>query len=167
MKNGSIKASISSAAPIYCSTLMQDGAPKDILNDLPVNPRVAKQIIEDELNLDGNPSLNMASFVTTWMEQEAEDLMVLGMRKNFIDLDEYGQTAEIHNRCVKILANLYNAPPTAENIPHPGTGCVGSSEAIMLSGLAMKWRWKKRRQEAGLPCDKPNIVFGANVQVCM
>lgn len=98
------------------------------------------------------------------MEPEADDLMVEGLRKNYIDLDQYPQTAEIHNRCVQILANLYHAP-LAPGEQATGTGCIGSSEAIMLAGLAMKRRWRDRRIAAGLPYDKPNMVFGSNVQV--
>lgn len=99
------------------------------------------------------------------MEPEADDLMVEGMKKNYIDLDQYPQTAEIHNRCVQILANLYHAP-LKEGEQATGTGCVGSSEAIMLAGLAMKRKWRDRRIAAGLSYDKPNIICGSNVQVC-
>lgn len=108
--------------------------------------------------------LKLASFVTTYMEPEADDLMVDGLRKNYIDLDQYPQTAEIHNRCVTMLANLYHAP-LKDHEKGTGTGCVGSSEAIMLAGLAMKRRWKDRRIAAGLPYDNPNMVMGSNVQV--
>jgi glutamate decarboxylase len=99
------------------------------------------------------------------MEPEAEDLMVEGLRKNYIDMDQYPQTAEIHNRCVQMLANLYHAP-LAPGEKATGTGCIGSSEAIMLAGLAMKRKWKDHRIAAGLPYDKPNMIFGSNVQVC-
>lgn len=99
------------------------------------------------------------------MEPEADDLMVEGLRKNYIDLDQYPQTAEIHNRCVQILANLFHAP-LEPGQKATGTGCIGSSEAIMLAGLAMKRKWRDRRKAAGLAFDKPNMVFGSNVQVC-
>ena len=127
-------------------------------------PRVAHQLIQDEMTLDGNPKMNLASFVTTYMEPEADDIMMHGLHKNFIDLDEYPQTAEIHNRCVQILANLYHAPLQSGE-KATGTGTVGSSEAIMVASLAMKRRWKARRIAQGLPHDTPNMVFGANVQV--
>ena len=125
-------------------------------------PRTAFQIIHDELMLDGNARLNLATFVTTWMEPEAELLMAECASKNMIDKDEYPQTAEIERRCVSILGHLWHATG-------PGaTGCstTGSSEACMLGGLALKWRWRERRQKAGLPADRPNLVMGANVQVC-
>ncbi len=73
-------------------------------------PAAAYQIIHDELNLDGNPALNLASFVTTWMEPEADKLMTESFGRNYIDADEYPQTTEIHNRCVNMLARLFNAP---------------------------------------------------------
>lgn len=133
------------------------------MNETSMDPRAAQRIIEDELALDGNPALNLASFVTTYMDTEAEELMMQGMRKNFIDLDEYHQTAELHNRCVAILANLFHAPPQPG--PAVGTGCVGSSEAIMLAVLALKWKWKSWKQKFGdKDISRPNLVFGSNVQ---
>jgi glutamate decarboxylase len=123
----------------------------------------AFQIIHDELMLDGNARLNLATFVTTWMEPEAERLMAECSPKNMIDKDEYPQTAEIEFRCVNMLARLWHASSDEE-----ATGCstTGSSEACMLGGLALKWRWRQRRVAAGLPADKPNLVMGTNVQVC-
>ena len=125
-------------------------------------PRTAFQIIHDELMLDGNARLNLATFVTTWMEPEAETLMAECASKNMIDKDEYPQTAEIERRCVNILARLWHAKGSS------ATGCstTGSSEACMLGGLALKWRWRQRRIHAGLPAERPNLVMGANVQVC-
>jgi len=126
-------------------------------------PDVAYQIIHDELMLDGNARLNVATFVTTWMEPQAEKLMTECFDKNMIDKDEYPQTAELERRCVSILSRLWNAPEAAE-----ATGCstTGSSEAAMLGGLALKRRWQQRRSAEGKPIDKPNIVMGINVQVC-
>ena len=123
----------------------------------------AYEIVHDELLLDGNARLNLATFVTTWMEHEAEQLMAECSAKNMIDKDEYPQTAELERRCVNILADLWHAPEDGG-----ATGCstTGSSEACMLGGLALKWRWRQRRQAAGEPVDRPNLVMGANVQVC-
>ena len=125
--------------------------------------RAAYQLIHDELNLDGNPDLNLATFVTTWMEPEARKLIEETLNKNFIDHDEYPQTMVIHNRVVNMLARLFNSPDEADSV---GTCTIGSSEAIMLGLLAHKWNWKKRRQDEGKPFDKPNIVFSADVHVC-
>jgi glutamate decarboxylase len=128
-----------------------------------MDARVAYQIIHDELNLDGNPSLNLASFVTTWMEPEADKLLAETANKNLVDQDEYPQTEEIHQRVVSMMGRMFNAPKEA----HPvGTCTVGSSEAIMLGLLAHKWSWKKRRKAAGLSTDKPNVVFSADVHTC-
>ena len=137
--------------------------PRHALPDGEMPPDVAYQIIHDELMLDGNARLNVATFVSTWMEPQAEKLMAECFDKNMIDKDEYPQTAEIEARCVNILANLWHAPDADE-----ATGCstTGSSEAAMLGGLALKRRWQKRRAAEGKPADKPNLVMGINVQVC-
>ena len=137
--------------------------PRHALPEGELPPDVAYQIIHDELMLDGNARLNVATFVSTWMEPQAEKLMAECFDKNMIDKDEYPQTAEIEMRCVNILGNLWHAPDADE-----ATGCstTGSSEAAMLGGLALKRRWQKRRAAEGKPADKPNLVMGINVQVC-
>jgi glutamate decarboxylase len=142
---------------------LEDDVPMLRLPDVGMAPATAYQIIHDELMLDGNARLNLATFVTTWMEPEAERLMSECSPKNMIDKDEYPQTAEIERRCVNMLARLWNAPGDGD-----ATGCstTGSSEACMLGGLALKWRWRQRREAAGLPADRPNLVMGTNVQVC-
>src|SRR5262245_8500417 len=104
----------------------------------------------------------MATFVTTWMEPQADRLMAETFDKNMIDKDEYPQTAEIERRCVNIVASLFNAPDEGDAV---GVSTIGSSEAVMLAGLAMKWRWRARQQAAGRPTDRPNMVLGSNVQV--
>src|SRR5262245_32285217 len=126
-------------------------------------PDVAYQIIHDELMLDGNARLNVATFVSTWMEPQAEKLMAECFDKNMIDKDEYPQTAEIEMRCVNMLSRLWNAPAADE-----ATGCstTGSSEAAMLGGLALKRRWQQRRTAEGKPTDRPSLVMGINVQIC-
>jgi glutamate decarboxylase len=123
----------------------------------------AYQVVHDELLLDGNARLNLATFVTTWMERQGQQLMAECADKNMIDKDEYPQTAEIERRCVNILADLWQASPDELAT---GTSTTGSSEACMLGGLALKRRWRQRHIEAGLPVEHPNLVMGANVQVC-
>jgi glutamate decarboxylase len=137
--------------------------PRDRLPDGPLDPAVAYQIVHDELMLDGNARLNLATFVTTWMDQQAQTLMAECFDKNMIDKDEYPRTAELEQRCVRMLAHLWHAADP----DHP-TGCstTGSSEACMLAGLAMKRRWQHARRAAGRSTDRPNIVMGINVQVC-
>jgi glutamate decarboxylase len=148
-------------APIF--TLENGSIPRRELSDSELAPDVAYQIIHDELMLDGNARMNLATFVTTWMEPQAEKLMAECLDKNMIDKDEYPQTAELEMRCVNILSRLWHAPEAKQ-----ATGCstTGSSEAAMLGGLALKRRWQKRRAAAGEPTDRPNLVMGINVQVC-
>jgi glutamate decarboxylase len=124
---------------------------------------LAYEVITNELLLDGQARLNLATFVTTWMPSTAAKLMAETADKNMIDKDEYPQTAELEARCVNIIADLWNAPES-----ETATGCstTGSSEAAMLAGMALKWRWRARMREAGKPTDRPNLVMGANVQVC-
>ena len=134
-------------------------------------PDTALQVVRDELILDGNARLNLATFVTTWMEPQAERLMAECFSKNMIDKDEYPETAELERRCVSILAHLWHAPSVVPHAGHPdpgSTGCstTGSSEACMLGGMALLWRWRARRAAAGAPVSQPNLVMGANVQVC-
>jgi glutamate decarboxylase len=148
-------------APLYSQESKRIPRHKLPAEELPAD--VARQIVHDELMLDGNARLNVATFVTTWMEPQAEALMAECLDKNMIDKDEYPQTAALETRCVNILADLWHAPETRE-----ATGCstTGSSEAAMLAGLALKRRWRKQRLADGMPADRPNIVMGANVQVC-
>jgi glutamate decarboxylase len=136
-------------------------------------PGTAAQVVRDELLLDGNARLNLATFVTTWMEPQAQVLMTECLAKNMIDKDEYPQTAMLESRCVNILADLWHAPEGGD-----ATGCstTGSSEACMLAGMALLWRWRERRTAAKAPTGRrsasshptapPNLVMGTNVQVC-
>ncbi|KAF6005496.1 hypothetical protein F1559_005100 [Cyanidiococcus yangmingshanensis] len=126
---------------------------------------VAEGIITQELELDGNPALNLASFVTTRFDETTHKLCDRMLPVNWIDFDEYPQTVEIHNRCVNIIAHLFHAP-VADGDQAVGTSTVGSSEAIMLAVLAMKWRWRAARKAAGKDYARPNMVMGAEVQVC-
>jgi glutamate decarboxylase len=148
-------------APLY--SLESGRIPRHKLGEGELPPDIARQIVHDELMLDGNARLNVATFVTTWMEPQAEELMAECLDKNMIDKDEYPQTAALETRCVNILADLWHAPEASE-----ATGCstTGSSEAAMLAGMALKRRWRNKRHADGKPADKPNIVMGANVQVC-
>ena len=149
--------------PLYAGTAGVTRVPKLHLPDGEMHPDAAYQLVHDELMLDGNARLNLATFVTTWMEPQAERLMAQSADKNVIDKDEYPQTAEIERRCVHMLADLWHAPPQRTAV---GCSTTGSSEAAMLAGLAMKWRWRERRRAAGASADRPNLVMGINVQVC-
>ena len=147
--------------PVYFREKSCD-IPRYQLPEHGVLPRTALQVVRDELILDGNARLNLATFVTTWMEPEAEQLMAECSPKNMIDKDEYPQTAELEKRCVNILGHLWHAPHD-EAI---GCSTTGSSEACMLGGMALLWRWRAGRKAAGKDTARPNLVLGTNVQVC-
>ncbi|WP_232756316.1 glutamate decarboxylase [Vulcanococcus limneticus] len=140
-------------AQIPRDRLGEDGLPADL----------AYQLVHDHLMLDGNARLNLATFVGTWMEPEALQLMQECAEKNMIDKDEYPQTAEIEERCLRILADLWHADAADDPI---GTSTTGSSEGCMLGGMVLKWHWRQRRQAAGLDDRRPNLVMGANTQIC-
>ncbi|MFG2821169.1 glutamate decarboxylase [Kitasatospora sp. NPDC048365] len=142
---------------------MQTAPARHRLAGLPVPPPVAYQLIHDELMLDGNAKLNLATFVTTSMDDYADRLMAECRDKNMIDKDEYPQTAELEKRCVAILADLWHAPDPAAAV---GCSTTGSSEACMLAGMALKRRWMARNRERYEAGARPNLVMGVNVQVC-
>jgi glutamate decarboxylase len=147
--------------PIFCREPLQ--VPRFELPSGEMEPQAAYQLIHDELMLDGNARLNLATFVTTWMEPQAQVLMAECADKNMIDKDEYPQTAELEMRCVHMLARLWHAED-----PQRAVGCstTGSSEAAMLAGMALKRRWMKRNAERYKAGARPNLVTGINVQVC-
>lgn len=147
----------------YASRYFDEPVPELAIPDTGMPARAAYQLIHDELNLDGNPALNLASFVTSWMEEEADRLAVETLNKNLIDQDEYPQSEKIHRRVVNMLARLFNAP---EDCRPTGTATIGSSEAIMLALLAHKRSWQRRREAADAPADRPNLVIGADVHTC-
>jgi glutamate decarboxylase len=139
------------------------GLPQDHLLEHGLGGDAAYDLLSNELLLDGSARLNLATFVTTWMPPQAARIMFDTADKNMIDKDEYPQTAEIERRCVNIIGELWHAADKGDV-----TGCstTGSSEAAMLGGLALKWRWRERMKAAGKPTDRPNLVTGVNVQVC-
>lgn len=152
----------SSLRDIYATSASQESLPKYRLSTDRTEPRAAYAMIRDELLLDGNARQNLATFCTTWIEDEVKQLMVDAVDKNMIDKDEYPQTAEIENRCVHILADLWHAQKSWKTV---GCSTTGSSEAAMLGGLAFKWKWRKRQEAQGKDASKPNIVTGP-VQIC-
>lgn len=151
--------------PIFGSPTSDHQLPKYKLNDQPVEPRIAYRIIKDQLLDEGNARENLATFCQTYMEPEAEKIMAETMAKNAIDKSEYPRTAELENRCVNIIADLWHAQPDEE---YMGTSTVGSSEGCMLGGLAMKFAWRERAQKLGLDikAKKPNLVISSGYQVC-
>src|SRR3954471_2407680 len=120
----------------------------------------ALRLVGEEVALEGDPARNLATFVTTWMEPEAQRIIAENLHRNFIDHAEYPRTAEIEQRCIRMLADLFHAPGETT-----GARTQGSSEAIMLGSLALKWQWRKRREAEGKSTDRPNLVFGGDVHV--
>ncbi|OJJ45914.1 hypothetical protein ASPZODRAFT_68971, partial [Penicilliopsis zonata CBS 506.65] len=151
---------------VYGSRYASQGMPCK-LPDHEMPRDVAYRMIKDDLIQDTIPMLNLASFVTTYMEDEAEKLIMEASSKNFIDHEEYPKSVEIESRCLSILADLFHAPTGANGrTAAVGTSTIGSSEAIMLAVLAMKKRWQKARRAANKDASRPNIVMSSAVQVC-
>lgn len=149
-------------SPVFVRPGEATHLPKFALADGLMDGDTAYQLIHDEIMLDGNSRLNLATFVSTWMDQHAQQLYAETADKNMIDKDEYPATAAIEDRCWRILAELWNVPDTGDTI---GTSTIGSSEACMLGGLALKRLWQERRRAEGKPTDRPNLVLSAGVQV--
>jgi glutamate decarboxylase len=144
----------------YGNAFLLSDAPDDKLPDVGMPAVDAMRLLGEEMVLDGMPWRNLATFVTTWMEPEAQRIIAENLHRNYIDHAEYPQTAEIEQRCIRMLADLYHAPGETT-----GTRTQGSSEAIMLGALSLKWKWRARREAAGKATDRPNLVFGGDVHV--
>ena len=139
---------------------LTEAAPDKAIPENPMTARAAMRVVGQELAVEGIPERNLATFVTTWMEPEARQVIDDNLHRNFIDHAEYPQTFEIQQRCIRMLAELFNAPGETT-----GTSTQGSSEAIMLGALSLKWKWRERREDDGKPTDRPNLVFGGDVHV--
>src|SRR6201985_487656 len=144
------------------SAVLDSNAQPYVFPEVTRDPQTVYQTIHDQLVLDGNSCQNLATFCTTWIEPEVKQIMDESADKNMIDKDEYPQTAAIEERCVHMLANLWNSPEAASTI---GCSTTGSSEAAMLGGLALKWSWRKKQRAKGKSIDAPNLIMGP-VQVC-
>jgi glutamate decarboxylase len=139
--------------------LVED-APRDAIPERAMDSIAAMRLVTQELAVEGIPERNLATFVTTWMEPEARVVIDENLHRNFIDHAEYPMTAEIEQRCIRMLAELFNAPGQTT-----GARTQGSSEAIMLGALSLKWKWRQRREADKKDTDKPNLVFGGDVHV--
>src|SRR4051794_11685732 len=151
---------VDALATRYGNRFLLDPAPDNQLPKYGMRSVEAMRLIGEELVLDGIPMRNLATFVTTWMEPEAQRVIAENLHRNYIDHAEYPQTAEIEQRCIRMLAHLFHAPGETT-----GTRTQGSSEAIMLGALSLKWKWRERREAAGKATDRPNLVFGGDVHV--
>ena len=151
--------------PIFGTVESNESIPKYELAKKSIAPQVAYRLIKDDLLDEGNARQNLCTFCQTYMDDEAVKLMSETLEKNAIDKSEYPQTTDLENRCVNILADLWHAP---KNESFMGTSTVGSSEACMLGGMAMKFRWRNRAKALGMDVTsrKPNLVISSGYQVC-
>ena len=148
------------AATLYGSRFLTEDAPDGPFPVSGMPALDAMRLVDEELAVEGDPQRNLATFVTTWMEPEAQRIIAENLYRNFIDHAEYPISAEIEQRCIRMLADLFHAPGETT-----GARTQGSSEAIMLGALSLKWKWRKRREADGKPTDKPNLIFGGDVHV--
>jgi len=139
---------------------LTEAAPDEAIPENPMTAIAAERLVGEELAVEGIPERNLATFVTTWMEPEAQQLIAENNYRNFIDHAEYPISAEVEQRCIRMLADLYHAPGETT-----GARTQGSSEAIMLGALSLKWKWKERREADSKPVEKPNLIFGGDVHV--
>jgi glutamate decarboxylase len=151
---------IERAAALFGNRFVTQEVPTDAIPDEGMTAVDAMRLVAEDLALEGEPARNLATFVTTWMEPEAQRIIAMNLHRNFIDHAEYPRTAEIEQRCIRMLADLFHAPGETT-----GARTQGSSEAIMLGALSLKWKWRKRREAAGEPSTQPNLVFGGDVHV--
>jgi len=160
MSQAELGEQLDALARQYGNRFLLEAAPDNQLPEHGMRSVDAMRLLGEELVLDGIPMRNLATFVTTWMEPEAQRVIAENLYRNFIDHAEYPQTAEIEQRCVRILADLFHAPGETT-----GARTQGSSEAIMLGALSLKWKWRERCEKAGKSTDRPNLVFGGDVHV--
>jgi glutamate decarboxylase len=160
MSRAELAEQLDALARRYGNRFLLESAPDNQLPEHGMPAVDAMRLIGEELVLDGIPMRNLATFVTTWMELEAQRVIAENLHRNFIDHAEYPQTAEIEQRCICLLADLFHAPGETT-----GARTQGSSEAIMLGALSLKWKWRERREKAGKSTDRPNLIFGGDVHV--
>ena len=156
----STPSEINAIAALYGNRFVTEEVPSREFPATGMSAVDAMRLVAEDLALEGDPGRNLATFVTTWMEPEAQQIIAENLHRNFIDHAEYPRTAEIEQRCIRMLADLFHAPGETT-----GARTQGSSEAIMLGGLSLKWNWRTRRQAEGGSTERPNLVFGGDVHV--
>ncbi len=152
-----------STTAVYASEQMLQPSPSQTIPQKSTSPEIAYQMVKNETYAQTQARLNLATFVTTYMDEHATRLMNEAIDINYIDETEYPRVAVMCGRCINIIANMWNTPERCES--KTGALGIGSSEACMLGGVAAWLRWRKRRQEEGKPYDNPNLVMSAGFQV--
>src|SRR5690242_2174443 len=151
---------LDAVAALYGNRFITQEVPSREFPDTGMTAVDAMRLVAEDLAIEGDPARNLATFVTTWMEPEAQRIISDNLHRNFIDHAEYPRTAEIEQRCIRMLADLFHAPGVTT-----GARTQGSSEAIMLGALSLKWKWRQRRRAEGASAESPNLVFGGDVHV--
>ena len=150
-------------ANIFGSVEMREPAPSEFIPKHSTPADIAYQMVKDETFPQTQPRLNLATFVTTYMDDYGTRLMNEAVGINYIDETEYPRVAVMCGRCINMVANMWHSPEPGEW--KTGAVGIGSSEACMLGGVAAWLRWRKRRKDAGKPYDKPNLVMSTAYQV--
>lgn len=149
--------------PHPCCDRVLQPAPENEIPANPTDPDTAYRMVKQEIWSQTNPMLNLATFVTTYMDDQATRLMNEAININYIDETEYPRVAVMNGKCINIIANLWHSPEQAKW--KAGALGIGSSEACMLGGISAWLRWRKRRQQEGKPYDKPNFVISSGYQI--
>jgi len=149
--------------PIFGSKPMLESAPSEFIPKHKTPAETAYQIVKDETFPQTQPRLNLATFVTTYMDDYGTKLMNESVGINYIDETEYPRVAVMCGRCLNMIANLWHTPEKAEW--KTGAVGIGSSEACMLGGVAAWLRWRERRKAEGKPYQNPNLVISSAYQV--
>ncbi len=158
-----IKNSQCCDSPIFGSQAMREATPAETIPEHKTPAVIAYQMVKDETFPQTQPRLNLATFVTTYMDDYGTRLMNDAIGINYIDETEYPRVAVMCGRCINMVANMWNTPEKGDW--KTGAVGIGSSEACMLGGVAAWLRWRERRKAAGKPFDKPNLVMSSGYQV--
>ena len=148
---------------IFGSKVMREPAPAERIPKHRTRAEIAYQMVKDETFPQTQPRLNLATFVTTYMDDYGTKLMNEAVGINYIDETEYPRVAVMCGRCINMVANMWNTPEKGDW--KTGAVGIGSSEACMLGGVAAWLRWRERRKAEGKPYDKPNLVMSTAYQV--
>jgi glutamate decarboxylase len=152
-----------SDSDVFGSKQMREPAPAEFIPQHKTPAEIAYQIVKDETFPQTQPRLNLATFVTTYMDDYGTMLMNEAIGINYIDETEYPHVAVMCGRCINMVANMWHTPEQGDW--KTGAVGIGSSEACMLGGVAAWLRWRERRKAAGKPYDKPNLVISSAYQV--